>query len=441
MNKKTLIAGAAGIALAGMVGGNIAADKKLESAYQNSFNVQDKRFKANVSAFNMGAMSGSAKWTGELTADLCSPETKYSFRSEDTIKRGLGGYNVVSKIYVKNPDSGQETYLFDINSRTTWGGSINSEIVVPANSISEKQSTFAWEQATAAFTLKKEQDGMHISDIKVRIPAITLKDPKFNLALKNISYHADTISFSGIAAGKTGGKVESLTFAETKSKPFEISLNNLESEAEVAVKGGKLLYTTSSKLDNVSFQGNKLEQIRYNLSVKDVDAQPFEKLSSVLKEAGQRCVPYSENANAMEEFAKALMQTGGTIESKDNQILFNGSKASAQWEAVIPPNVLQGNMTGEQIQELVKQAKSQGEVRIDKQFVRESYKALAGVTGTPADAGKIEQGVQEFETSILKINESEWKDTVQAKIDGGQWVLTLNKEAGKLPAALDKAAP
>ena len=39
---------------------------------------------------------------------------------------------------------------------------------------------------------------------------------------------------------------------------------------------------------------------------------------------------------------------------------------------------------------------------------------------------------------MLKLNESEWKDTVQAKIDGEQLVITLRKEAGKLPSALEK---
>ena len=148
MNKKTLIASAVGIALVGAVGGNIVAGKKLESAYHNSFDVQDKRFKVNVSEFNMGMLSGSAKWTGEITADLCHPEYRPVFRSEDTITRGLTGYTVVSKIYAQNPDSPKETHLFDIRSQTTWSGNIDSEITIPANSFTENSGTLAWEPIT-----------------------------------------------------------------------------------------------------------------------------------------------------------------------------------------------------------------------------------------------------------------------------------------------------
>ena len=46
--------------------------------------------------------------------------------------------------------------------------------------------------------------------------------------------------------------------------------------------------------------------------------------------------------------------------------------------------------------------------------------------------------MKEIEQAMLKLNESEWKDTVQAKIDGEQLVITLRKEAGKLPHALEK---
>ena len=326
MNKKTLIAGAVGIALVGAVGGNIVAGKKLESAYHNSFNVQDKRFKVNVSEFNMGMLSGSAKWTGEITADLCHPEYRPVFRSEDTITRGLTGYTVVSKIYAQNPDSPKETHLFDIRSQTTWSGNIDSEITIPANSFTENSGTLAWESITAAFTLKNGKDGREVHNLKINIPGITLKDPKFNGAIKNASYQADQLTFAMLASGKASGKVESVTFSMAGSNPFEMSLNNLESSADVAIHNGKLVYTSSSKLGDFSLQGNpqqhvKLEQIRYNLSMKDLDAKAFEILADLFKAQSQRCVPAAESEKAFQEFLKALLQSGGAFESKDNQIV------------------------------------------------------------------------------------------------------------------------
>ena len=443
MNKKTLIAGAVGIALVGAVGGNIVAGKKLESAYHNSFDVQDKRFKVNVSEFNMGMLSGSAKWTGEITADLCHPEYRPVFRSEDTITRGLTGYTVVSKIYAQNPDSPKETHLFDIRSQTTWSGNIDSEITIPANSFTENSSTLTWEPITAAFTLKNGKDGREVHNLKINIPGITLKDPKFNGAIKNASYQADRLTFAMLAAGKAGGKVESVTFSMAGSNPFEMSLNNLESSADVAIHNGKLVYTSSSKLGDFSLQGNpqqhvKLEQIRYNLSMKDLDAKAFEILADLFKAQSQRCVPAAESEKAFQEFLKALLQSGGAFESKDNQIVLNGSKATMQWESSFPANVVSEKMTDEQAQELLKQTKAQGEVRIDKKFIREGYKAFMNISGTPVDDAQLEQAVQSFEKGILELNNSEFKDAVQAKADGGQLVITLTKEAGKLPASLEK---
>jgi|GEM_PF-212911 len=447
MNKKTLIAGAVGIALVGAVGGNIVAGKKLESAYHNSFNVQDKRFKVNVSEFNMGMLSGSAKWTGEITADLCHPEYRPVFRSEDTITRGLTGYTVVSKIYAQNPDSPKETHLFDIRSQTTWSGNIDSEITIPANSFTENSGTLAWEPITAAFTLKNGKDGREVHNLKINIPGITLKDPKFNGAIKNASYQADQLTFAMLASGKASGKVESVTFSMAGSNPFEMSLNNLESSADVVIQNGKLMYTSSSKLGDFSLQGNpqqhvKLEQIRYNLSMKDVDAKAFEILANLFKAEGKRCVSADESKKAAEEFVKVLLQSGGAFESKGNQIVLNDSKATMQWEGSIPATVVNEKMTEEQLeeqlQELAKQAKAQGEVRIDKKFIREGYKAFMNISGTPIDDAQLEQAVQSFEKGILELNNSEFKDAVQAKADGGQLVITLTKEAGKLPASLEK---
>ena len=445
MNKKTLISGAVGIALVGAVGGNIVAGKKLESAYHNSFNVQDKRFKVNVSEFNMGMLSGSAKWTGEITADLCHPEYRPVFRSEDTITRGLTGYTVVSKIYAQNPDSPKETHLFDIRSQTTWSGNIDSEITIPANSFTENSGTLAWEPITAAFTLKNGKDGREVHNLKINIPGITLKDPKFNGAIKNASYQADQLTFAMLASGKASGKVESVTFSMAGSNPFEMSLNNLESSADVVIQNGKLMYTSSSKLGDFSLQGNpqqhvKLEQIRYNLSMKDLDAKAFEILADLFKAQSQRCVPAAESEKAFQDFLKALLQSGGAFESKDNQIVLNGSKATMQWEGSLPGNVVSEKMTEEKIEELAKQIKAQGEVRIDKKFIREGYKTFTNVIGTPLNEAPIEQFAQGVEQAILNLNDSDWKDTVQAKADGEQLVISFTKEAGKLPAALDKAA-
>ena len=113
-----------------------------------------------------------------------------------------------------------------------------------------------------------------------------------------------------------------------------------------------------------------------------------------------------------------------------------------QWEGSIPATVVNEKMTEEQLeeqlQELAKQAKAQGEVRIDKKFIREGYKAFMNISGTPIDDAQLEQAVQSFEKGILELNNSEFKDAVQAKADGGQLVITLTKEAGKLPASLEK---
>ena len=449
MNKKILIASAVGIVLVGAVGGNVVAGKKLESAYQNSFNIQDKRFKVQLAEFNMGALSGSANWTGEIAVDLCQPEYRPIFRSEDTITRGLTGYTVVSKIYAKNPDSQKETYLFDIHSKTTWNGDIDSEIIIPANTFTENNGTIAWEAISAAFTLKSGKNGRELHNLKIKIPSITLKDPQYNGAIKNVSYQADSFNLAMLAAGKASGKVESITFSATGDTPFEMSLSNLESSAETAIKSGKLVYTSTSKLDELSFKGMpqqnvKLEQIRYNLNMKDVDAKAFEIIANLFKAEGERCVTAAASKKAAEEFVKVLLQSGGAFESKDNQIVLNGSKATMQWEGSIPATVVNEKMTEEQLeeqlQELAKQAKAQGEVRIDKKFIREAFKIFTNLSGAPMDDAQLEQTAQEFEKGILELNNSEFKDSIQAKTDGEQLVITFTKEAGKLPAALDKAA-
>lgn len=50
--------------------------------------------------FDMGMMSGAAKWTSDVIPNLCCRSEKFRFRGEDKIQRGIAGYRIKSKVYL-----------------------------------------------------------------------------------------------------------------------------------------------------------------------------------------------------------------------------------------------------------------------------------------------------------------------------------------------------
>ncbi|MDK4689575.1 hypothetical protein [Kingella negevensis] len=53
--------------------------------------------------FDIGMMSGAAKWTSDVIPNLCCRSEKFRFRGEDKIQRRIAGYRIKSKVYLIKP--------------------------------------------------------------------------------------------------------------------------------------------------------------------------------------------------------------------------------------------------------------------------------------------------------------------------------------------------
>ena len=133
---KALIGSIAGLLVLGgtAVGGSLYADQQLtDKAYspelmQRSFGLAN--FQAQT---NLGILSGSAQWQGDLVFDPCQPGDKVTIRGNDTIHRSLSGYRIDSKIYIVSDSKQFNTYSPKASSSMSAATSAGAATYKPAS--------------------------------------------------------------------------------------------------------------------------------------------------------------------------------------------------------------------------------------------------------------------------------------------------------------------
>ena len=399
MANKTLIGCAAALLVAGgAVGGNMYAAKKLEHAYRNNFNLDDKRLAVTVSEFNMGAMSGSAKWSAAITPDLCSPDASLSAISEDTISLGLSGYTIRSKISVKNPDTGKLYHLFDAETQKSWFGGTHTDITAK-DTLTEDGAKAEW-QADAHFDVKSNANGHSLSNLSVNVPrfALDLPNGEGSFLLENAVLKSDggAPSLAAMQSGKGLLTVQSFSVkAQQDGKPFSVGISDLQINSSQTVGKDKFDAEAGYAIGAIKVSGGDkdfaFEQMKLNFGVKGLDAAVFAKLVPLMEQQAQRCVRPEEIAKVTKENALSALNTGFTLESKGNQIRLGNSGAKADGELVFSP--AKAASTDEWFQQVQQHMKYKAEASVDKQFLREAAKIIGSSMGQPMPEEELEKNI------------------------------------------------
>lgn len=132
VNKGILAVAVAGVLAGGAVGAAVYTDGKIKDMYNPNGKMaqMDKRLAMSNTEVNMGLTGGTGKWTASYTLDLCQPEYKVVLRGEDTIKRGLSGYTILSKVYYV-PENGKEIFIGDSENKISFGGGMETTLTHP----------------------------------------------------------------------------------------------------------------------------------------------------------------------------------------------------------------------------------------------------------------------------------------------------------------------
>lgn len=407
MNKKVMAVGALAVLCAGVVGGGFYADSQLKQAYYG-IEAMDKRVKMQVKDYNVGLMSGKASWQQELTPDLCNPNFKIHLRGEDTIRRGLFGYHVDSKLYLVLPkDSGStEIFLADVNSRVGLMGSIDSDWIVPAGEHQLGNGKIKWAKSQL-FTQISREDGHFVLDSgKLDLPEFEVSDGMRGVKVSQVKYQSD----AGLGAMRMRSGTDKLSIGQLAVNGQEFVLNNMSVSATQKV-GGKISLDSAIKLDSIVVGGNQLQDIQINYALKEatLNQDALNSLKTLTLAQSERCVQAHEMMAEVEKLALQLVQAGFTLESKGNQAKLNGASVNAQAQFTVPAGDYASlDDFAKRVPSIVKY---QARAEVDKAFIAEAVKAMAQSKGRVASDEEIAQITQQFIA------------TTQAKEEGGKLIM------------------
>lgn len=411
MNKKNLVAAVVGVLVVGGASGQFYATHKLKSSYQNNFNIQDKRLNVDVTQFDMGLISGKARWNAEIVPDLCDKNNMskiIKIRSEDTIKRTLSGYRVHSKIYVTSPQDNQEFFLFDAYTDSTWSGNLHTEWVREAGAELVDGSTVKWDTARLAFDLQHSGKENTISHVKFSAPYFAVQDIKEGLSLemKDMEATSDWLDFVPVRNNTSVGKIGSVSFSMHKENEPEVNLvlKQIENVGKSVIKDGMLDLINDYHIGSVTFNQYTFDQIKFNAAAKNINMDVVQSVNDFLKtEQAQRCVPYEEMSKIGTENYLKLLQTGIFFESKGNQIRLNNSSVVANAEFAFPKGDFPNKEAAQQavVEAFIKQQGVKADMSVDRQFIDELNKLISEIDKKPMmGKAELDKQIQEIVTSL-----------------------------------------
>lgn len=131
-----IVWGGMGVAvLAGAVtAGNLYADKSLREHYQQNLNPVPN-VSVQYTDYDMGTLTGTAKWKMTIIADPCNAKEKLVFHGQDQIQRTWKGYQIDSKMNLEQ-GQGQFSEFFqqplNVTTQVNWLGVSTTKLSIPA---------------------------------------------------------------------------------------------------------------------------------------------------------------------------------------------------------------------------------------------------------------------------------------------------------------------
>ncbi|MDO4433699.1 MAG: DUF945 family protein [Alysiella sp.] len=339
---KTVMAVVVGLLIAGVgaYGAAMYGDKKIAAFYDGSI-IKDKRMQIEGKS-DMGLMGGTAKWTATLIPDLCSPDVHFKLRGEDTISRGLTGYQIESKIYVLPEKQAEEFFLLDASSKWNWSGNGSVQYRIPAgqyalNSLRESgQGQLTWSDMTASVNIKNGgQDGFQAADWVFHIPEVALKESsgKDIFLLQNMDVKSEGALNQTIGTGKGEVSLGKLLLNADKMA-FELQNLRQTSTQNSTDKVADVLSETT--IGSLRYQNQVFNDFKFNMNIKGISQAALQKWLAFDKRQGQECVKPSEVQKELEQSALLMLKDGFSIESKGNQVSLNGNQATLDMAATVP---------------------------------------------------------------------------------------------------------
>lgn len=386
---KALIGSIAGLLVLGgaAAGGSLYADQQLtDNAYspelmQRSFGLAN--FQAQT---NLGILSGSAQWQGDLVFDPCQPGDKITIRGNDTIHRSLSGYRIDSKIYIVSDSKQFNTYFsegFLLNARRHigWSGNVQTSFNLPGRTVQKEGNTLTWQDISGQVSLHKENNELIPTELQFSIPAIELKSGQTSLSLQNLSHRSQN-SFLGHGKLRPGNSETTLAALAFISSPGNsIVFSQIKTTGTQSINGQITAWGSNfhiQRIDITQSAGNKhsIEGLQLNSSVNGLNTQAMQSFSDLLSRQRSVCIPRDELKTKLNDIATAMLNSGLNIQAQGNQIKLDGFPLTTDAELILPPGQY-GNIENIRPETLEQNLQYRADIRIHQGFIQAAGRTFA----------------------------------------------------------------
>lgn len=389
------------------VGGNLYADKSLNSYYQqnqktNSVSIQYKNF-------NMGAMQGSADWAAQFIFDPCKPKDVLRLTGTDKIKRSWNGYHIESKI---NLQQGNEVFQKMLNQPLTaqtkidWLGVVHSSLTTPVFEKNNEDIQARIDPMTFKMDAKSKGDQLKILNAKLQIPNMTVSDKLGHLEIREVEFETTQGLNSTFDEGETRLNIASIKrtdrnmqqFGSGEFKDFALLMNT-------DIDKHKVNFDTQLNIKEVVMHKiPTFQKLQMNFNLKALNKQKIQAFFDLLEKNSEVCIVKDEFSKELADSFLSIINEGFTFESQDNQINLGEGYAKASLSGKVMP----GHQTS--FTSLVKMAPSLIEYQANIEYDKQIMKTLLG--------NYLQQGSKTLSDQELEHMLNSMQQAVQAKREG-----------------------
>ncbi|WP_171262984.1 DUF945 family protein [Acinetobacter sp. ANC 4169] len=384
-----------------VIGGNLYADKSLNSYYQqnqksNSLSIQYKNF-------NMGPMQGSADWVAEFTLDPCKPKDVLILNGTDAIKRSWNGYHIESLIHLKQGNQVFQTLLkqpLTAQTKIDWLGVIHSSLTTPVYEKNDAETQTRIDPMTFKIAAKSNADQLDIHNLKFQIPNITVNDKLGHVQMRDLEFETNQGSNSVLDEGKTRLNIASIQRTDRNVQQFGSGeLKNFALMVNTGVDQQLVNFDTQLKIGEMTMPKTpSMRDFQMNMNLKALNKQKIQTFFDLLEKNTEVCESKKELSQDVVNSFLAIVNEGFSFESENNQIKVGDGYAKASLTGKVMP----GHQTS--FESLFKMAPNlveyQANVEYDKQIMKIIMKNYLQQGGKALSDQELEQMLNGMQQSL-----------------------------------------
>ena len=389
------------------IGGNLYADKSLNSYYQQ--NQKTNLVSMQYKNFNMGAMQGSADWTAQLSFDPCKPKDVLMLTGTDEIKRSWNGYHIESKI---NLQQGNEVFQkilkqpLTAQTKIDWLGVVHSSLTTPVFEKNDADIQTRIDSMTFKMDAKSKGNQLEILNAKLQIPNMTVSDKLGHVQMREVEFETTQGLNSTFDEGKTQLNIASIKrtdrdvqqFGSGEFKDFVLVMNT-------GIDKQTVNFDTQLNIKEVVMHKiPTFQKLQMNFNLKALNKQKVQDFFDLLEKNSEVCIAKEELSQELANSLLSIVNEGFTFESQNNQIKLGEGFAKAGLSGKVMP----GHQSS--FASLVKMAPSLVEYQANVEYDKQIMKTLM--------SNYLQQGSKTLSDQELEQMLNGMQQAMQAKRDG-----------------------